>query len=181
MKSLSRTLMLFLIISLTSNLAWTADNSNDGQDQNYIIGPGDVLEVSVWKEESLTKQVIVLPDGNISFPLVGDITAGGKTLTELKSEIKTKIHRFVPDPELCVSVVNVNSMNIYVIGKVNNPGRFVINDNINVLQALAIAGGLNPFAEENNIKIFRQKCNNTTIFNFKYKEVCKGKKLEQNI
>ena len=181
MKFLTRNIVLFLFLGLTSNLVWSAESSVDEPDQKYIIGPGDVLELSVWKEESLTKQVVVLPDGKISFPLVGDIVAGGKTLTELKNEIKTKIHRFVPDPELTVSVASVNSMSIYVVGKVNHPSRFVLNNNVNVLQALAMAGGLNPFADKNDIKIFRHEGNNTSIFKFKYKEVCKGKKLEQNI
>ena len=123
----------------------------------------------------------MLPDGKISFPLIGEIRAEGKTVAQLKAEIETKISRFVPNPTLSLIVGQVNSMLIYVIGKVNNPGRFVIPSEINVLQALAMAGGFNPFAEENKTKIFREKDGKTVILDFRYKDVAKGKDLKQNI
>jgi len=148
---------------------------------DYVIGPGDVLDISVWKEQALTKLVTVLPDGKISFPLVGAFTAGGKTLDQLTKELETKLSRFVPDLNLSVVVHQVNSMLVYVIGKVNNPGRFVLNSNIDVLQALAMAGGLNPFAEQGNIKIFREAKDGKKIFNFDYDDVAGGKKLAENI
>ena len=148
---------------------------------DYVIGPGDVLDISVWKEQALTKLVTVLPDGKISFPLVGAITAGGKTLDQLTQELEKKLSRFVPDLNLSVVVHQVNSNIVYVIGKVNNPGRFVLNTNIDVLQALAMAGGLNPFAEQGNIKIFRETKAGKKIFKFDYDDVASGKKLEENI
>ena len=148
---------------------------------DYVIGPGDVLDISVWKEQALTKLVTVLPDGKISFPLVGEITAGGKNLAQLTEELEKKLSRFVPDLSLSVVVHKVNSHMIYVIGKVNNPGRFVLNSNIDVLQALSMAGGLNPFAEQGNIKIFREVRNGKQIFKFDYDDVASGKKMEENI
>ena len=148
---------------------------------DYVIGPGDVLDISVWKEQALTKLVTVLPDGKISFPLVGAIMAGGKTLDQLSKELEKKLSRFVPDLNLSVLVHQVNSMMVYVIGRVNKPGRFVLNSNIDVMQALAMAGGLNPFAEQGNVKIFRGAGGAKKIFDFDYNDVANGKKLEQNI
>jgi polysaccharide export outer membrane protein len=149
--------------------------------QGYQIGTGDVLEISVWKDVALSKQVTVLPDGTIHFPLVGEIKALGMTVTELKQTLENKIERYVPDPVLSVGVLQVNSMLVYVIGKVNKPGRFVLNSDINVLQALAMAGGLNPFAKEKQVKIFRETNGATDQFKFNYDEVQEGEKLEQNI
>jgi len=120
-------------------------------EKDYVLGPGDVLDISVWKDEALTKSVIVRPDGKISFPLVGEIMAGGKTTVELKKAMEAKLNRYVPDVELFVNVSQVNSMIVYVIGKVNNPGRQVVTSAVNVLQVLANAGGLNTFAKRKKL------------------------------
>jgi len=149
--------------------------------ENYVIDPGDVLDISVWKDEALTKIVTVLPDGKIAFPLIGEIAAQGKTVVQLTNELKSKISPFVPDPEITIVVQQTNSMLIYVIGKVNNPGRFALTVEVDVLQALAMAGGFNPFAKRNKVKIFRRIGDQTQILEFKYDEVAKGKGLEQNI
>ncbi len=147
----------------------------------YRIGPGDVLNIAVWKNQDLTRQLAVLPDGTLHFPLIREVKVEGKTIQELEEMLVTKLKEFVPEPDLSVSVFQVNSMVIYVIGKVNNPGRFPINTNIDVLQALAVAGGLNPFAKEKEISVFRKTGGKTDVFNFNYLEVSEGKKLEQNI
>jgi len=148
---------------------------------DYILGPGDLIDIAVWKDETLTKSVIVLPDGKISFPLIGEIKAAGRTVPELKKEITQKISPFAPDPIISIEVRQVNSMLIYVIGRVNTPGRFSLNTNVNVLQALTMAGGVNPFAKRDKIKIFRREGAKTTIYRFKYDEVVEGAELEQNI
>ncbi len=150
-------------------------------DPEYVIGHGDILNIDVWKDEALAKQVTVLPDGRIAFPLIGEITAGGKTVAQLRKEIEAGLKRFVPDPILNVEVGQVNSMMIYVIGKVNHPGRFVLNTNIDILQALAMAGGLNPFAKQDSIKVFRKNNQETSMYPFNYDEVSEGKQLSQNI
>jgi len=152
-----------------------------GTGGDYVIGPGDLLDISVWKDEALTRTSVVLPDGKISFPLIGEVVAGGKTLAQLKQELEQKLARFVPDMVLSVEVKQCNSMLIYVIGRVNAPGRFVLNANVNVLQALAMAGGLNPFAKKDSIKIFRHEGENTVIIPFRYSQVADGEHLEQNI
>jgi len=149
--------------------------------EDYIIGSGDVLYISVWNNEPLTKLVTVLPDGKIYFPLIGEVVVGGKTVSLLKKELEDRISTFVSNPNLSVMVQQVNSMMIYVIGKVNNPGRFVLNTNVNVLQALAMAGGLNEFAKRNRIRIFRKTKGENKIFKFAYDDVTEGKNLNQNI
>lgn len=148
---------------------------------DYLLGPGDVIDVGVWKDETLSKSLVVLPDGKISFPLIGEIKAAGRTVPQLKKEIEQKIARYAPDPIVSIEVRQVNSMLIYVIGRVNTPGRFSLNTNVNVLQALTMAGGVNPFAKRDRIRIFRQEGAKTTIFRFKYDEVVEGIDLEQNI
>lgn len=148
----------------------------------YIIGPGDVLDISLWRDDALTRpQVVVLADGKISFPLVGEVVAAGKTVAELKKDISSKLVDYVPEPVLSIEVKQANSMLVYVIGRVNNQNRFPVNANITVLQALSIAGGLNIFASRNKIKIFRQEGGRTLILPFKYDEVVEGKNIEQNI
>ena len=159
----------------TSWLAMTPDEAG------YLIGPGGVLDISVWKDEALTRSCVVRPDGFISFPLIGDVLAAGRTSSQLKSEMEGRLTRYVPGVTLSLEIKQINSMIIYVIGKVNNPGRFILNVDVNVLQALAIAGGLNIYAKRNKIKIFRHGSNETTIYPFEYDEVVEGKRLEQNI
>ena len=168
---------------LTSNAGAKSLSSSGqvGPGAHYIIGAGDVLEISVWKEEALKRSVTVLPDGKISFPLIGDVIAAGKTIAELKKELEGRLLRYVPDLVLSVVVERVNSMLIYVIGRVRQPGRFVLNTNANVFQALAMAGGPNEFAKRNKIKIFRYKGEKTSIFKFRYDDVSEGVDLEQNI
>jgi polysaccharide export outer membrane protein len=150
-------------------------------EENYLIGPGDVLDIAVWKDEALTRSCTVRPDGIISFPLIGEIQAAGRTTVKLKEEMEKKLERYVPEGNLSVDVKQVNSLLIYVIGRVNAPGRFVMNANVDVLQALATAGGLNVYAKRNRIKIYRHEKNGTTIFPFEYDEVVDGKRLEQNV
>ena len=175
------TATILLITLITATPQWAADQPPITTNRDYIIGPGDTIDISVWNNEALTKQVTVLPDGKIHFPLIGEVVMGGKTLVDLEKELKQKIGTFVPAPDLTVMVQQVNSMLIYVIGKVNRPGRFALNTNINVLQALTMAGGLNTFAKRNKIKIFREENGKTHIFQFKYDEVTEGENLEQNV
>jgi len=150
-------------------------------ESNYLLGPGDVLDISVWKDEALTRSCVVRPDGVFSFPLIGEVRAEGRTATQIKTEIEKKLDRYVPGATVSLEVKQVNSLIIYVIGKVNNPGRFVMNTNVNVLQALATAGGLNVFAKRNRIKVFRQADNETVIFPFEYDDVVDGTHLDRNI
>ena len=181
MKKIGWAITLIVLSALVFAPLLAAQEQADRLVEGYVVGPGDVLDISVWKNETLDKRVTVLPDGRISFPLIGEITAGGKTVAELVKELEKRLGRYVPDVNLSLMVHQVNSMLIYVIGRVNNPGRFVLNTEVNVLQALAMAGGLNPFAKRSKIKIFRKKTQQTELFNFDYDDVAQGRRLEQNI
>lgn len=147
----------------------------------YMIGPEDVLEVSVWKEEGLKKEILVRPDGGISFPLVGDLRAAGKSAAQLEREIAARLQKYIPDPVVTVAVLKINSNKVYVIGKVNKPGEYPTGRYVDVLQALSMAGGLTPFAAENSIKILRKEDGKDIVFPFEYGKVQAGRALEQNI
>jgi len=147
----------------------------------YIVQPGDVLTISVWREKDLQGEVAVRPDGGINFPLAGDIVVAGKTIEQIQKDIAAKLTKYVPDPVVTASVKQSQGNKIYVVGKVNKPGEFASNRTIDVMQALSMAGGPNPYAAVNKIKIIRRINGEQKIFYFKYSRVEKGKDLEQNI
>ncbi|MGH8659732.1 MAG: polysaccharide biosynthesis/export family protein [Gammaproteobacteria bacterium] len=147
---------------------------------DYRIGPEDMLEISVWREEDLQRQVLVRPDGKISFPLAGDIQAAGRTTEQVQQDISQKLQRYIPDPVVTVTLATIGGK-IYVIGQVNNPGAYIVGRYVDVLQALTVAGGLTPFASENKIKVLRREGGREIVFPFEYADVKKGKNLEQNV
>jgi len=149
--------------------------------RDYQIGPEDVLEISVWKEEGLKKEVLVRPDGGITFPLAGDMQAAGKTARQLQQEITQRLEKFMSDPVVSVAVLKIVSNKIYVIGRVNKPGEFPAGRYVDVLQALSMAGGLTPFASENGIKVLRKENGKDLVLRFRYSEVKAGENLDQNI
>lgn len=151
------------------------------EDPEYYIGPEDVLQISVWKEDELNREVLVRPDGGISFPLAGDLQAAGKTPAELQSELTHRIRRYVPAAVVTVSVSKISGYRVYIIGKVNNPGQFVVGRYVDVMQALTLAGGLTPYASENKIRIIRRSDKGEQVFPFEYSRVKSGYALEQNI
>lgn len=148
---------------------------------DYEISPEDVLEVSVWKEPDLQRRVIVRPDGGISFPLAGNLTAAGLTTTQLEEALSTRIKKFVPDAVVTVSVVELKGLRIFVAGKVRSPGQYTVGRYVDVLQAIALAGGLTPFADRNDIRIIRREDGQEVIYEFNYGQVERGRALEQNI
>lgn len=170
------TLFLFATLGMP-NMANAVEATGGG----YLIQPGDVLAVVVWKEEDLKQEVLVRPDGGISFPLAGDIEAGGHTVQEVKSTIVDRIKEFIPDPVVTVLVQKTEGNAIYVLGKVTRPGAFVMQRPLDVTQALAMAGGLATFADENSISILRRAGGSQSALPFRYGDVQKGKSLDQNI
>ncbi len=146
---------------------------------DYRLGPEDVLRISVWKDEHLTRETLVRPDGMVSFPLVGDVRAEGRTVEELRADLSQRLSRYIPEPTLSVEVVKLTSYRIYVLGRVNRPGEFVVGHDTDVMQALSMAGGLTPFAAENGIKILRRATGDARAF--RYGDVIRGKNLGQNI
>lgn len=168
-------LQTYLFISTPANA------TNSDTVDYYQIQPGDVLIVSVWKEENLIQDVIVRPDGQITFPLVGEISAAENSVETLRREISKRLAKYIPDPVVTVSIRQLAGNKIYVIGKVNRPGEFPIVRDVDVMQALSMAGGTSTYAAVNDIKILRREKGALKALSFKYAEVEKGKRLEQNI
>jgi polysaccharide export outer membrane protein len=148
----------------------------------YRLQPGDVVEISVWKEKELTRQTLVRPDGGLSFPLVGDLMVAGRTPPEVQQEIETRLGRFVPDATVTVSVMEIKGSEIFVVGKVNRPGAYKLDRSLDVMQALSLAGGTTEFAGLDSIKIIRRGvAGEQQVFDFSYSDVTRGRRLEQNI
>ncbi|MEW6247767.1 MAG: polysaccharide biosynthesis/export family protein [Nitrospirota bacterium] len=148
---------------------------------DYLLGPEDVVMISVWKDEHLTRETVVRPDGMVSFPLVGDVPAAGRTVEDLRTDLAKRLSKFIPNPHVSVAVTKLLSYKIYVLGRVNKPGEFLVGHYTDVLQALSLAGGLTPFAAENDITIVRRQNGEQRVFRFRYGDARKGKNLEQNI
>jgi polysaccharide export outer membrane protein len=146
----------------------------------YLLGPEDTLEISVWKEPDLTKQLVVRPDGKITYPLIGEVQAAGRTVKQLQEEILKRLEKYVTDAHVTVILLKAQNYKVYVTGKVNKPGDFVIGKPVNVMQAISMAGGLTPFASPGSIMVLRTVGGKEEVFPFNYKEVAKGQFLEQN-
>jgi polysaccharide export outer membrane protein len=149
--------------------------------EGYRVQPGDLLTISVWKERDLQGDILVRPDGGLSFPLAGDVNADGKTTQELTDALAAKLKRYIPDPVVTVSLKQIGGNRIYVLGKVSRPGEFMFSKPVDVMQALALAGGATPFAEVNDIRILRREGGVMRSLTFKYAEVGRGKELAQNV
>ena len=173
-------LLVTLAAGLLVALAVRAADSASGS-PGYGVQPGDVLSISVWKEDDLKGDVLVRPDGGISFPLVGDIRAQGRTVEQIRQELISKIQKYIPDPIVTVQVKQIVGNNIYVIGKVNKPGAFILSQGIDVMQALSIAGGTTTFASLNKIIVLRRENSKQVAIPFRYGDVESGEHLEQNI
>jgi polysaccharide export outer membrane protein len=150
-------------------------------DAGYKLRPGDLLQISVWKETDLQGDVLVRPDGGISFALAGELEAAGHTVAQLTTMLAQRIHRYIPDAVVTVAVKTTGGNRIYVIGKVNRPGDFPLIGPIDVMQALTMAGGATPFADTNAIRILRRDGERQTSIGFRYGDIARGHKLGQNI
>lgn len=148
---------------------------------SYRVGPEDVLEISVWREDTLKKEALVRPDGGISYPLIGEVQAAGRTVAQIREEIAKRLDKFIPDPVVTVTILKTGSQRVYVIGKVNKPGEFPVGRYVDVLQALSMAGGLTPFADSSNIRVMRRDGERQIVLPFEYGAVVRGQKLEENV
>jgi len=146
----------------------------------FELGPEDVLEISVWRDDALTRQVMVRPDGKISFPLIGDIQVTGLDVEALRQRIQEKLQKYVPDAPVSVLLVKIGSPKIYIIGKVNKPGVFIMGQSLTITQALAMAGGLTPFASDDILVIRSEKGQQKTIV-VNFDKIAEGKSLEKNL
>ena len=151
------------------------------QDPNYIIGAQDVLDVSVWKEQDVSRVVPVRPDGKISLPLLNDVQAAGLTPSQLAAQITVALKKYVTSPQVTVIVTTINSQRIYIIGEVARPGAFPMLPGMNVLQGLSSAGGFTQFAKTKGIYVLRMEDGKQQKYPVNYKEVVSGKHPEQDI
>jgi polysaccharide biosynthesis/export protein len=149
--------------------------------EKYRLGPEDIIEVSVWKEPDMTKQLVVRPDGKVSYPLIGEVQAAGKTIKQIQEEISKRLEKFVTDASVTVILLKTQYYKIFVTGKVNKPGEYLVGRPTTVLQAIAMAGGLTPYASPKSIKIVRKEGGLDQVYPFNYKDVSKGLLLSQDI
>jgi len=181
----SRALMLIAFFLVTSPIFAGAAHADQGADasaaKEYLIGVGDVLEVSVWGDEGLSKTVFVRLDGRISLPLVGDVMALDTTLVSLAEQIKKKVGKFVAEPSVTVTLQESRSKAYYVLGQIAKPGEYPLNYPLTILQAISRAGGLSEWAKKEKIMVVRRSAGKETIIRFNYENVLSGENLQQNI
>lgn len=166
-----------LVVALLGAVAAVAQTLPD-----YKLHPGDKLVVGVYDDPKLMPQEItVTPDGKIGFPMVGEMLVGGKTVEQTRLELAAKLKKYIADPIVTVMVTEVKGNVVYVIGQVNKPGQLTMNPTINVLQALSMAGGGNPYAKLDSIIVIRSTAAGQRLLPFRYGQVSAGRDLEQNV
>ena len=149
--------------------------------KDYVIGADDVLDVSVWKEQELTRTLQVRPDGKISMPLLGDVQAAGLTPGQLAQSVSEKLKKYLTAPQVTVILTQINSQRVYVIGEVTRPGAYPVLPGMTILQAISSAGGLTQFANGKKIFLMRDENHAQTKHPFSYKDVLDGRKAEENL
>lgn len=167
--------LLLLVTALAPQGARAADL------EPYLLQPGDVLQISVWKEQNLQTEALVRPDGGLTFPLSGEHQAAGLSIDALRLAIEERLRKFIPDPVVTVSLRVLGGNRIYVVGKVNRPGEYPFSRPLDIMQSLGLAGGATPFAALNDIRILRRENGKQVAISFKYEEVERGRNLDQNI
>jgi polysaccharide export outer membrane protein len=181
-KSLPVIAMITLLLLSTTSLCFSQSDQSPGSTKSYIIGNGDVLEIVTWKEPDFTRdEIVVRLDGKISFPLLDDLVAAGRTPTELKVDIQERLKDFVADPNVTVSVRNGASKRFYILGEVIKTGEYPLVKHLTVLQAFAIAGGFTEWASKKEIIVFRREGGKETVIRIDYKDIVKGKDFSQNV
>lgn len=155
--------------------------SSVSDDPSYRIGAQDVLRIDVWREDQLTRTVPVRPDGKITLPLLNDVQAVGLTPMELAAAIRDELKKYITNPQVTVSVTEINSRRMYVSGEVNKPGTYQLLPHMTVLQALSGSGGFTAFARIKNIYVLRSESGKPVKIPFNYKQAIAGKNPEQNI
>jgi polysaccharide export outer membrane protein len=148
---------------------------------DYVIGPEDVLGIVFWRDQDMTGDVTVRPDGMVTLPLLGDMTAAGLTPDALREQVRKAAGKYVQDPNVTIVVRQINSRKVFITGEVKTPGAYPLVGPRTVMQIIALAGGLNEYADAKNITVTRTEQSRHVSFKFNYKDVAHGKNLEQNI
>ena len=158
-----------------------ASGTSRATDAAYHLQPGDVIEVSVWKEADLQREILVRPDGGLTFPLAGEVDTTGKSVENIRAILAERLQKYIPAPVVTVALKSIGGNRIYVLGKVNHAGEFPFANSVDVMQAIGLAGGTTPYAALNDIVILRRQNGRQQAFNFHYAEVARGRNLSQNI
>jgi polysaccharide export outer membrane protein len=172
--------LIWLLLALSVNTQCYGAKSDTAL-AGYLIQPGDIIEISVWHEPDLTREVLVRPDGGISLPLAGNLNIEGHTVSQVSNAVTERLAKYIPDPTVTVSIKQLTGNRIYVLGRVQRPGEFQMIRPLTIMQALSMAGGLTPYADEKEILVLRGNEPNQQSFPFNYKEVERGESLGQNI
>lgn len=172
----------FLRLIVSTLLAMTAFSAMAQGPAPYTLRHGDTVMVSVWRDEALRMEVRVLPDGSITFPLAGRVEVAGLNTTQAEGRIAEKLKKFIPEAVVTVAITGIQGSNVYVVGKVANPGPVPLSSpNLTVLQVLSQVGGLDRFADGNAIRVLRSKAGNTEVLSVRYNDLVKGSQLETNV
>ena len=165
----------------TACLMFSGASFSAESNEAYRLNQGDVLQISVWGEETLQKEVRVLPDGSITFPLAGRVEVANATTPEIEKRITEKLKTYLPDPQVTVVISNTEGNRAYIIGKVLRPGAILITGPMTVLQAISLAGGLDRFADSDSIKVLRGNAGAQTVLPVNYDKLIKGQDLSSNV
>lgn len=178
-------MLICLFFAALSSLTVTAlaeeQQGDAGKSKNYIIGSGDVLDIITWKEEDLSREVVVRLDGKITYPMLDDIQAAGRTPLELKQDLQDRLKDFVEAPFVTVSVKNSESQKFYILGEIMKAGEYPIVKNLTVLQAVALAGGFSEWASKNEILLFRDENGTKKTILINYRDLVKKKDFSNNV
>lgn len=169
------------VILLLLGCIWPQLSSAEDNLDIYRLRQGDSVIISVWREDALQKQVIVLPDGSITLPLVGRVEVVGLSTPEAEQRITEKLKKYLPDPVVTVVIAGIDGNRAYVMGKILKPGPLIISGPTTVLQAISMAGGVDKFADEGGIKVIRIKGDGQEIFSVRYKDIISGRNMSTNI
>ncbi|MCP4109814.1 MAG: polysaccharide export protein [Desulfobacteraceae bacterium] len=155
--------------------------SSESEQKSYFIGSGDILELITWKEPDFSRDVLVRIDGMITFPLLDDIRAAGRTTMDIKNQIQEELKEYIKSPFVTVSVKGYGSQKYYVLGEVNKTGEYNLVKGLTVLQAFALAQGFTEWALKKEIILIRREYGRDKIIRVNYKDIIKGQGLEQNV
>jgi polysaccharide export outer membrane protein len=150
-------------------------------DDDYVIGPGDILSIDVWKEPELSKQVSVRLDGKISLPLVNDFEAAGLSCNEVQEQLQVRYADYVAVPEVSVTLVQSLSKKIYILGEINKPGEYPLQKHMTIVQAISLAGGLGQWADTSDIRLIRRIKGTEKTYIVDYDAIVSGEDLSQNV
>jgi polysaccharide export outer membrane protein len=176
--------LCLMLVDMNAGVAFAADKGvaiTADKPDVYRLHQGDKVLISVWREETLQKEVVVLPDGSVTFPLIGRVEVAGLSTPEVEQSITVKLKKYFPEPIVTVVIAGIDGNRAFVMGKVTHPGPLILNGPISVLQAISMAGGFDKFADESSIKVIRTKPEGQEILPVNYKDIISGRNISTNI